>query len=94
MSTYASHSEALHFSQTPEVKRGQVGILAELFHVLARGDDTSKSNRNLVELLSEAPEVVEAVDKMLRSVPKTKSRGSFAEMLKQRDETGLLRRQP
>lgn len=78
----------------PEVKQGQVGILAELFQVLARGSDTSKSNRDIVELLAETPEVVEAVDKLLEDLPRTKSRGSFADMLKQRDETGLLRRQP
>jgi gamma-glutamyl phosphate reductase len=78
----------------PEVKRAQVGILTEFFQVLARGSDTSESNRDLVELLAEAPEVAEAVDKMLKNLPKTKSRGSFADMLKQRDETGLLRRQP
>lgn len=90
--TFASLSEALHFSNSPEVKRGQVSILAELFCLLALGDDTSKSNLALVTKLSESPEVAATVDVVMMGLPETPSRGSFAEMLEQRDETGLLRR--
>lgn len=94
MSPYAYLSKALHFSQSPEVKLGQVNILAEMFQMLACGDDSSKSNLSLVTLLSETPEVTEAVDKMLKGLPETPSPGTFDDMLKLRDSSGLLRRPP
>jgi hypothetical protein len=82
----------LHFSQQPEVKQGQIDILSELLDLIGRSDDTSEVNRSIVMELASKPELSEAVARVLKNLPKTQGRGTFAEMQQQRDASGLLRR--
>ena len=91
METLTHPLEDLQLSHKPAVRSAQIRVAKTLFQFFRSPADSSKANRALVMELAELPALKEAFDAYLGELPASPARGSFDDMLAQRDASGLLR---